>query len=350
MFRQPTRRRLVYPAYHPGASIFPLLEASADLRQAYQFYPILAPDEPDAENSAEYADSPPCSNCRSATCASKRCRVTGVRMFRASDVSESDNKLANSLFRRLFPTVCTVCLHDVLEGGAAVPEWTADSAVFVPPCHPSHAVCAKCFFRCLCKSGDLAGVYDCAVCRARIALPVRRLWLVCLLASGAEADSVREHELGPRARCLLQVGAGTLCVHFAARLIGGHFGPRHGDAETDHDPGLCAVPACMQCAVLSGRAPAPRRRGAWCATSPRTWSKQDVVALVHLTPGVPQAALVAYATALAESFLPEQLLATLDHEPRLIAHLATLAAGHWAELLDHIRRVRAITMQAERVN
>ena len=89
MFRHPTRRRLVYPAYHPYEGL-PPSEASEDARDAYQpYYQI--PDEPDAEISAEYADSPPCSNCRSATCASRRCRVTGVRMFAASDVPESDN-------------------------------------------------------------------------------------------------------------------------------------------------------------------------------------------------------------------------------------------------------------------
>ena len=304
--------------------------------------------------SSEVGPVEVCVYCKDSRCPASRspepCVSCQVRVY--SSVSEGDNKLANSLFRSLVlpPKVeCCVCYDDL---GAL-------DRVFVPPCHAAHAVCSKCFFSCMCKTGDLRDFYSCVMCRAMIRVPLTRasdfhkdrvttkFWFTCLLASGAdktqcqtEADEAQEKSEAAtfsRARAIRAVRAGKLGVRDASGLLGSP----HDDY---HERAYCAIPECFQCAALALFEPD-------CATSTAEGAVADgtigtnepvephgttpesmrVAALIHLTPGIEQRALVRYASKFAHCFDSLTSLEAAELEPEhrraLCEHLARLRGG-----------------------
>jgi hypothetical protein len=303
----------------------------------------------ESESADPESSDDACVYCKDSRCPASRspepCVSCQVRVY--SSVSEGDNKLANSFFRSLVlpPKIeCCVCYDDL---GAL-------DRVFVPPCHAAHAVCSKCLFSCMCKTGDLRDFYSCVMCRAMIRVPLTRtsdfhkdrvttkFWFTCLLASGADGakcqtetdEAQTEAPQGWRARAIRDVGAGKLGVRDASRLLG-------SPPDDYHERAYCAIPECFQCAALALSAPD-------CATSTAEGAVADgtnepvephgttpestrVAALIHLTPGIEQRALVRYASKFAHcaDALTSLEAAELEPEHRraLCEHFARLRGG-----------------------
>ena len=317
-----------------------------------------------------------CVYCKDSRCPASRspepCVSCQVRVF--AQVSEGDNKLANSFFRSLVlpPKVeCCVCYDDL---GSL-------DRVFVPPCHAAHAVCSKCLFTCMCKTGDLRDFYSCVMCRAMIRVPLTRasdfhkdgvttkFWFTCLLASGADTEEVQvqteaDTSFVPkfsRARAIRDVRAGKLGVCDASKLLG-------SPPDDYHERAFCAVPDCFQCAALALFEPelATRAEGAngECAiadgtngtnerTEPHgaTPESMRVAALIHLTPGIEQRALVRYASKFAHC---ADALTSLEAESAESAGSGESAESaesgkstdvepeHRRALCAHLRRLRGV--------
>ena len=284
----------------------------------------------DTGGSCVYCNDARCSACRSP----EPCMWCQVRVF--PEVSEGDNKLANSPFRSMLigeSLECCVCYEVIAASGR----------VFVPPCHKAHAVCSKCLFKCLCKTGDIRDFYSCVMCRAQIciraALPT--LWFACILASGAdglnqiETTSASAFTLFPaisRANMFRDVRSGLLRVRAASRLLG-------SPPTDDHERSQCAIPNCFQCAAGSWpESPIEKSGEATTHDSPDVFIQRTgdmsgsatVAALIHLTPGIEQRSLVLYAEKLAH-LTPDRLLSLsasdvadfpLEHQRRLLEHMA----------------------------
>jgi hypothetical protein len=295
-----------------------------------------------------------CVYCKDSRCPASRspepCLSCQVRVY--SSVSEGDNKLANSFFRSLVlpPKVeCCVCYDDL---GSL-------DRVFVPPCHAAHAVCSKCLFTCMCKTGDLRDFYSCVMCRAMIRVPLTRatdfhkdrvttkLWFTCLLASGADTEEVQvqtETSTFSRVRAIRDVRQGKLGVCDASKLLG-------SPADDYHERAFCAIPECFQCAALAlfepdcaTRADGSEADGTNEPVEPHGATPESVrvAALIHLTPGIEQRALARYASKFAhcvdaltsleaESAESAESVESLDVEPE-----------HRRALCEHLRRLRGV--------
>jgi hypothetical protein len=282
-----------------------------------------------------------------------------VRVY--SSVSEGDNKLANSFFRSLVlpPKVeCCVCYDDL---GSL-------DRVFVPPCHAAHAVCSKCLFTCMCKTGDLRDFYSCVMCRAMIRVPLTRatdfhkdrvttkFWFTCLLASGADADLERADEVQTetstfsRARAIRDVRVGKLGVCDASKLLG-------SPPDDYHERAFCAIPECFQCAALAlfepdcaTRPDGSKRDGTIGPVEPNgaTPESMRVAALIHLTPGIEQRALVRYASKFAHcvdaltSLEAQSAESAESTESAETGESTDVEPEHRRALCAHLRRLRGV--------
>jgi hypothetical protein len=313
-------------------------------------------DEPESEGPESSDDA--CVYCKDSRCPASRspepCVSCQVRVY--PSVSEGDNKLANSLFRALVlpPKVeCCVCYDDI----------GSRDRVFVPPCHAAHVVCSKCLFKCMCKTGDLRDFYSCVMCRAMVRVPLTRatdfhkdrvttkFWFTCLLASGADADEAQTPH-GWRARAIRDVRAGKLGVCDASKLLG-------SPADDDHERAYCAIPECFQCAALALFEPdcATRADGSEADGTIDTEERTEygatpesmrVAALIHLTPGIEQRALVRYASKFAHcadalTSLEAQSAESVESaESAETGESTDVEPEHRRALCAHLRRLRGV--------
>jgi hypothetical protein len=318
---------------------------------------VFTSEQQTEESSELVSPDDACVYCKDSRCPASRshepCVSCQVRVY--PSVSEGDNKLANSFFRSLVlpPKVeCCVCYDDL---GPL-------DRVFVPPCHAAHAVCSKCLFTCMCKTGDLRDFYSCVMCRAMIRVPLTRatdfhkdrvttkFWFTCLLASGADTEHVQtgaDASFVPtfsRARAIRDVRAGKLGVCDASRLLG-------SPADDYHERAECAIPECFQCAALALFEPdcATRADG---SEADATIGKNEpvephgttpesvrVAALIHLTPGIEQRALVRYASKFAHCV---DALTSLEAQSVESAESTDVEPEHRRALCAHLRRLRGV--------
>jgi hypothetical protein len=186
-----------------------------------------------------------------------------------------------------------------------------------------------------------------------------KFWFTCLLASGADTEEVQvqpeaDTSFVPkfsRARAIRDVRQGKLGVCDASKLLG-------SPPDDYHERAFCAIPECFQCAALALFEPDCATSNAEGAVGDGTIDTEEphgatpesmrVAALIHLTPGIEQRALVRYASKFAHcadaltSLEAESAEWTESAQSAESAESVDVEPEHRRALCAHLRRLRGV--------